>query len=106
MDNKQHCFPQTFFRVLGPIGPTRGRVVTLETRRREVPGSNPGRACRSSRSEFSVAFSETCKNSGRNPFESPLSWAYHAFRVGSWTHTQTPKPTAFKPAKERCLKKK
>ena len=39
--------------------PTSGRVVTLETGRREVPGSNPGRACRPSRSEFSVFFSET-----------------------------------------------
>ena len=35
-------------------GPTSSRVVTLETGRREVPGSNPGRACRLSRSEFSM----------------------------------------------------
>ena len=46
------------------IGPTSGRVVTLETGRRGVPGSNPGRACRPSRSEFSVVFSETRVNTG------------------------------------------
>ena len=45
-------------------GPTSGRVVTLETGRREVPGSNIGRACRPSRSEFSVVFSETRVNTG------------------------------------------
>ena len=32
--------------------------------RRLVPGSNPGRACRPSRSEFSVVFSETRVNTG------------------------------------------
>ena len=32
--------------------------------RREVPGSNPGRACRPSRLEFSVVFSETRVNTG------------------------------------------
>ena len=41
-----------------------GRVVSLETGRREVPGSNLGRACRPSRSEFSVVFSETRVNTG------------------------------------------
>ena len=41
------------------LGPTGDGVVTLKTRRREVPGSNLGRACRPSRSEFSVVFSET-----------------------------------------------
>ena len=39
--------------------PTSGTAVTLKTGRREVGGSNPGRACRPSRSEFSVVFSET-----------------------------------------------
>ena len=34
--------------------PTSGRVVTLKTERREVPGSNPGRYCRPSRSEFTM----------------------------------------------------
>ena len=33
--------------------PTSGRVVALKTGRREVPGSNSGRGCRPSRSEFS-----------------------------------------------------
>ena len=41
------------------IRPTSGGVVTLKTGTREVLGSNPGRACRPSRSEFSVVFSET-----------------------------------------------
>ena len=44
--------------------PTSGEAVTLKTGRREVPGSNPGRACRPSRSEFSVVFSETRVNTG------------------------------------------
>ena len=43
-------------------GPTSGGEVTLKTGRREVTGSNPGRACRPSRSEFSVVFSETRLN--------------------------------------------
>ena len=43
---------------------TSGTAVTLKTERREVPGSNPGRACRPSRSEFSVVFSETRVNTG------------------------------------------
>ena len=44
--------------------PTSGTAVTLRTGRREVPGSNPGRACRPSHSEFSVVFSETRVNTG------------------------------------------
>ena len=43
-------------------GSTSGSAVTLKTGRREVPGSNPGRACRPSRSEFSAVFSETRVN--------------------------------------------
>ena len=43
---------------------TSGGVVALKTGRREVPGSNPGRACRPSRSEFSVIFSENRLNTG------------------------------------------
>ena len=46
------------------FGSTSGGVVTLKTLRREVPGSNPGRSCRPSRSEFSVVFSETPVNPG------------------------------------------
>ena len=46
------------------LGPTSGKTVTLKTGRREVPGSNPGRVCRPSRSEFSVVFSETRVNTG------------------------------------------
>ena len=45
-------------------GPTSGTAVTLKTGRREVLGSNLGRACRDSRSEFSVIFSETRVNTG------------------------------------------
>ena len=44
--------------------PTSGTAVTFKTGRREVPGSNPGRACRPSRSEFSVVFSEIRINTG------------------------------------------
>ena len=43
----------------------------LKTGRREVPGSNPGRSCRPSRSEFSMVFSETCVNTGYDPLERP-----------------------------------
>ena len=45
--------------VFGVRGRTSGSAVTLKTGRREVPGSNPGRACRPSRSEFTVIFFET-----------------------------------------------
>ena len=44
--------------------PTSGTAVTLKTGRPVVPGSNPSRACRPSRSEFSVVFSETSVNTG------------------------------------------
>ena len=44
------------------LGLTGGGVVALKTRRREVAGSSPGRACRPSRSQFSVVFSETRVN--------------------------------------------
>ena len=46
------------------VGPTSGRVVMVKTERREVPGSNLGRACRPSHSEFSVVLSETRVNKG------------------------------------------
>ena len=46
------------------LGPTSGTVLTVKTERREVPGSNPGRACRPSHSEFSVVFAETLVNMG------------------------------------------
>ena len=46
------------------ICPSRGGMVTLKTGRREVPDSNPGRACRPSRLEFSVVFSETRVSTG------------------------------------------
>ena len=36
----------------------------LKTGRREVPVSNPGRACRLSPSEYSMVFSETHLNTG------------------------------------------
>ena len=50
--------------LLLPPGPTSGGVVTLKTGRQEVTGSNPGCACRLSRSLFSVVFSETRVNTG------------------------------------------
>ena len=55
----QHSGGKSWF-----IRPTSGTAVTLKTGRREVPGSNPGRGCRPSRSEFSVVFSETRVNTG------------------------------------------
>ena len=45
-------------------GPTSGGVGTFKTRRREVPGSDPGRTSRPSRSEISVVFSKTRVNTG------------------------------------------
>ena len=44
--------------------PTSGTAVTLKTGRRDVPGSNPGRACRPNRLEFSAVFYETRVNTG------------------------------------------
>ena len=50
-------FGPSIARDISPLGsPTKGGMVALKTRRREVPGSNPSRACRSSRSGFSVFF--------------------------------------------------
>ena len=51
--------------------PTSGGMVTLKTERREVPGSNPCRACRPSRLEFSLVFSEIRVNTGEDPLERP-----------------------------------
>ena len=48
---------------------TSGGVVALKTGRREVPGSIPGRACRPSRSEFSVVFSKTRVNTDQDTVE-------------------------------------
>ena len=49
---------------LQQLRPTSGREVTLKTGRWKLPGSNPGRAGRPSRSDFSVVFSETRVNKG------------------------------------------
>ena len=43
----------------------------IETGRREVPGSIPGRACRPSRSEITVVFSKIRLNTGKDPLERP-----------------------------------
>ena len=52
------------------LGPTTGcTVLRFETGRRVVPGSFPDCACRRSRSEFSVVFSETAVNTGKDPLE-------------------------------------
>ena len=56
-----------WFAIQGIIRPTNGTAVTLKTGRWEVPGSNPGRAYRPSRSEFSVVFSETRVKRARIP---------------------------------------
>ena len=55
--------PKVFW-IAHMLGPTSGGVVVLKIGRREVPGSNPGRACRPRRSVFSVIFSETRVNTG------------------------------------------
>ena len=46
-------------------------VQKLKTGRREVLGSNPGRACRPKRSEISVIFSGTRVNTDSDPLERP-----------------------------------
>ena len=52
----------------------------LKAGRREVPGSNPNRACRPSRSDFSVVFSETRVNMGWDPIERPpREGAFYAY---------------------------
>ena len=43
----------------------------LKTGRWEIPDSIPGHTCRPSRSEFSVVFSETPANTGKDPLERP-----------------------------------
>ena len=58
-------------------GPTSGSAKTLKTGRREVPGSNPGRACRPIRLQFSVIFSETRVNIGKDPLEIPPRMALY-----------------------------
>ena len=66
--------------------PTSGGMGTLKAGRREVPGSIPGRVCRPSRSEFSVVFSETRRNTGQDLLErSP--------RRARLLHAQVPKRT-------------
>ena len=51
---KRHIISITSY--LRKNGTTSGRAVTLKTGRREVPGSNPCRACRPSRSEVFRGF--------------------------------------------------
>ena len=58
-------------------GPTSGIAVTLKIGRRGVTGSNPGRACQPSRSEFFVVFSETRVDAGWDPLERPPRRALH-----------------------------
>ena len=50
---------------------------TLKAGRREVPDSIPSRACRPSRLDFYVIFSETRVNTGYDPVERPLRRARH-----------------------------
>ena len=57
----------TFFHYVTPHHLRSGSA--LKTDRGEVPGSIPDRACRLSRSEFSVIFSETRVNTGQDPLE-------------------------------------
>ena len=65
------------------VGPIIGTAVTLKTARRKVPVSNPGRACRLNRSEFSVVFSETRVNWARIPLkDAPYSPRSHKRTIG------------------------
>ena len=50
--------------VLLKHAPPVAKSSVLETGRREVTDSIPGRSCRASRSEFSVVFSEILVNTG------------------------------------------
>ena len=73
------------------LGPTSSWMVTLQTGRRKVPGSNPSRACRPSRSEFSMVFSETRVNTGLDCLEKPSRRAFHLQsqvpQADNWTQT-------------------
>ena len=66
----------------------------LKTGRREMPGSIPGRACRPSRSEFSVVFFETRVKTGQDPFERPPRRALHLYaqvpQADNWPQTSNP----------------
>ena len=65
-----------------------GRVVMLKTGRREVLVSNPVRACRPSRLEFSLVFPETHVNTGQDPLERPprrtLLWHAQVPQADNW----------------------
>ena len=50
----------------------------LKTGRRQLPGSILDHACRPSRSEFSLVFSETRVNTGQDPLERPPRRALHS----------------------------
>ena len=67
----------SIFNSLMQAHPTSGITVTPITGRPEVPGSNPGLACRPSRSEFSVVFSETRVNTGQDTLKRPPRRASH-----------------------------
>ena len=55
--------------------PTSGGMATLKTGGLEVPGLNPDRACRPSRSEFSEIFSETLPHGGHSTYiPGPIRW--------------------------------
>ena len=76
--------------------PTSGKVVALKTTRREVPGSNPCRACGPRLSEFSLVFPETRIDTGYDPLERPplraLSVKAQVPQVDNWPYTYN-KPT-------------
>ena len=58
-----------------------------------MPGSIPGHVCRPGRSEFSMAFSETCVNTGEDPLEKPLRRAL-SYRPRSQKRTIGLNPTS------------
>ena len=58
------------------------------TSRRKVLGSISGRACRPSHPEFSVFFSETHVNTGKDPLDRSAERAPQAPRAGNWTYNK------------------
>ena len=66
----------------------------LKTGRRQMPGSILGHACRPSRSEVSVVFSETHVKTGQDPLEKSLRSAYQLQsqvpQADNWTLAYNP----------------
>ena len=73
--------------------PTSGRVVSLKTGRREMIGSNPGRTCRPSRSEFSVVFFRNWRKYGLGSLRKTSHGGHATYRPRSHNQTVGFQPT-------------